>query len=306
MSAILVRGVHAAYPGGPPVLSGVDLRVEAGESVALLGRNGGGKTTLLRVICGALAPTAGEALIGGEPAAGMPPGLRARRVAVLPQRVVVPAGMTARECVLLGRYAHLPWWGGIGGMDEEAADAALEEAGASDLADRRVDELSGGEAQRVALARVLAQDAPILLLDEPTAALDAAHETAILDVLERRRRAGAALVMIMHDCSLAALYATRLAGLLRGRTLFDGPTAEVFTEENLDALYGVSLRVVAHPDNGIPQALLAGCRGPGRHPGPDPVPGDPAGIPAGECRRHAGGPLGPGSRPAGSGRARER
>lgn len=259
--------LHAAY-GARAVLHGVDLRVAPGETVALLGRNGSGKTTLLRLLSGQLAPAGGRVLLGGVPLGRMRPKERARRLAVLAQRPLFIPGMSVRDFVLLGRYARLSWWGMYTAADRAAADAALEEVGAAALAQRPMRELSGGEVQRVALARTLAQDTPLLLLDELSAALDAARAVALFDVLERRRRCGAAIVMAIHDCSLAALYATRLAGLHKGTLLFDGPVTSVFTEENLAALYGTPLRVVAHPDNGLPQALVAQTCGPGAAVGP--------------------------------------
>ncbi len=253
--------LHAAY-GARMALRGVNLRVAPGETVALLGRNGSGKTTLLRLLSGQLAPARGRVRLGGRALEGLRPRERALRVAVLPQRTLFPSGMLARDFVLLGRYSRLPWWGAYSAGDRAAADAALEEVGAASLAERAMNELSGGEVQRVALAKALAQETPLLLLDELSAALDAARAVALFDVLERRRRRGAAIVVAIHDCSLAALYATRLLGIREGRILFDGPVSRVFTEKNLGELYGMPLRVVAHPDNGIPQALVARTDGP--------------------------------------------
>ena len=253
--------IHAAY-GARTVLHGASLRVAAGETVALLGCNGSGKTTLLRILSGQLVPLRGQVTLAGRSLARLHPRERARHLAVLAQRPLFLPDMRVRDFVLLGRYSRLPWWGLYGAADHRAADAALEEVGATELARRRMRELSGGEAQRVALARTLAQETPLPLLDELSAALDAARAVELFDVLERRRRRGAAIVMAIHDCSLAALYATRLVGLRKGVILFDGPVARVFTEENLAALYGTPLRVVAHPDNGLPQALVARAHGP--------------------------------------------
>lgn len=264
--------VHAAY-GAHIVLHGVSLRVAPGETVALLGCNGSGKTTLLRLLSGLHAPASGQVLLFGQPLSRMRPRERAHRLAVLAQRPLFLPGMLVRDFVLLGRYSRLPWWGMYSAADRTVAAAALEEVGASGLAQRRMQELSGGEAQRVALARTLAQETPLLLLDELSAALDAARAVALFDVLERRRRRGAAIVMAMHDCSLAALYATRLVGLRDGVVLFDGPVSRVFTEENLAALYGTLLRVVTHPDNGQPQALVAQTCGPPADSGSAAVPG---------------------------------
>lgn len=265
--------LHAGYPGRE-VLHGISLHVAPGESVALLGHNGSGKTTLLRVLSGQLAPSSGSVLLdGGDPAA-LSVRDRARRVAVVPQRAEFFSSQLVRDMVLLGRYAHLGWWGTYNARDHAVADAALRSAGAGELADRRMGELSGGEVQRVMLARALAQESPVLLLDELAAALDWARVVELFDLLEQRRRAGAAIVMAVHDCSLAAQYATRLVGLRQGRLLFDGPARNVFTEENLSALYHLPLCVFAHPRNGLPQALPACPHGP-HHVGED-VPSSPS------------------------------
>lgn len=273
--------LHAGYPGRE-VLHDVSLTVTPGESVALLGHNGSGKTTLLRVLAGQLAPAAGRVLLqGGEPAS-LPPRERARRIAVVPQRAEFFPSQSVRDMVLLGRYAHLGWWGVYTAHDYDVADQALQSAGARELAHRRMGELSGGEVQRVMLARALAQESRLLLLDELAAALDWARVVELFDLLEQRRRTGMAIVMAVHDCSLAAQYATRLVGLKQGRVLFDGPPETVFTEENLGALYDLSLCVFAHPRNGLPQALPACPHGPHHTdheslPGPGPLSGTAGG-----------------------------
>ena len=275
---VRVAGLSAGY-GEKAVLRRVDFTLRAGECTALLGPNGSGKTTLLRAISGVLAPQAGEIELLGRPIRVLNPRQRARMVAVVPQRGQLPQGLTARQMVLLGRFAHLGWMGAYNRKDYAAADSALDETGAAPLARRRLTELSGGELQRVLLARALAQQSPLLLLDELTAGLDWARMVELFDLLERRRAAGACVLMAVHDCNLAALYATRLMGLKGGNLVFDGPVAKVFTEENLGALYNTSISVLAHPRFGLPQALLASASGPWRAEngafcpaGADPVP----------------------------------
>ena len=241
-----VRGLTAGY-GARPVLRGISLKARGGESVALLGPNGSGKTTLLRCISGVLRPQGGDICLAGKSLERLRPRERARLVAVVPQRAECPPGLSVRHMALLGRYPYLSWLGGYG---------------AAGLAGRRVDELSGGELQRVLLARALAQESPLLLLDELAAGLDLARMVELFDLLERRRAAGACVLMAMHDCNLASLYATRLIGLKNGQMLFDGPASEIFTEEKLSALYDIPIRVFPHPRWGLPQAL------PGRASGP--------------------------------------
>ena len=192
------EGIRAAY-GTDEILHGVDIDLHPGEAVALLGPNGSGKTTLLRVLAGSLMPTAGMVQVQGADIRRLSPRERARRVAVLSQRSAAPQGMTALQMVLLGRYPWLGWWGSYSAEDRRIAHEALEETGALPLAGRQVSELSGGELQRVALARTLAQQSPVLLLDELAAGLDLARMLELFDLLERRRRAGAALLLVMHD-----------------------------------------------------------------------------------------------------------
>ena len=278
LPVLRVAGVSAGY-GEKAVLRNVEFTLRAGECAALLGPNGSGKTTLLRAISGVLAPQSGGIELLGRPLTALKPRERARMVAVVPQRGQLPQGLTARQMVLLGRFAHLGWMGAYSREDYAAADSALDETGAAPLARRRLTELSGGELQRVLLARALAQQSPLLLLDELTAGLDWARMVELFDLLERRRAAGACVLMAVHDCNLAALYATRLMGLKGGNLVFDGPVAKVFTEENLGALYNTSISVLAHPRFGLPQALLASASGPWRAEngafcpaGADPVP----------------------------------
>lgn len=270
-----VRALTAGY-GARPVLRGISLKARCGESVALLGPNGSGKTTLLRCVSGVLRPQGGDICLSDRPLESLRPRERARLAAVVPQRVECPPGLSVRRVVLLGRYPYLSWLGGYGRMDYEAVERALAATGAAGLAGRRVDELSGGELQRVLLARALAQESPLLLLDELAAGLDLARMVELFDLLERRRAAGTCVLMAMHDCNLAALYATRLIGLKNGQMLFDGPASEIFTEEKLSALYDIPIRVFPHPRWGLPQAL------PGRAAGP--WSGD---FPAADCGVHA-------------------
>ena len=261
-----VSGISAGY-GEKAVLRSVEFTLRAGECAALLGPNGSGKTTLLRTISGVLAPQTGSIELLGRPLTSLSPRQRARMVAVVPQRGQLPQGLTARQMVLLGRFAHLGWLGAYSREDYTAADSALDETGAAPLAHRRLTELSGGELQRVLLARALAQQSPLLLLDELAAGLDWARMVELFDLLERRRAAGACVLMAVHDCNLAALYATRLMGLKGGNLVFDGPVAKVFTEENLGALYNIPISVLPHPQLGLPQALLASACGPWRSGG---------------------------------------
>jgi iron complex transport system ATP-binding protein len=161
-----------------------------------------------------------------------------------------------RELVLMGRFAHAGTLSGYGPEDHDAADGALREAGAAELAGRMASELSGGELQRVLLARALAQGKGVLLLDEATSAMDLARRVASFDLLARLAGEGSAILTAMHDLNLAALYCPRLVFLKAGRVVLDGPTREIFTEANLKDIYETDLRVAAHPVTGAPQAHL--------------------------------------------------
>ena len=262
---IRVTGLHVGY-GRPnadrDVLRGVDLHLRRGELVGLLGPNGSGKTTLLSALAGLLPATRGRIEIGGADLAGLSPRQRALRLSCVPQRAEAPAGFTVRELVLMGRFAHTGLLSGYGPEDVAAAEAALRDTRAGDLARRQAAELSGGELQRVLLARALAQGRELLLLDEAVSALDMARRVEAYDLLARLNREGATILSAMHDLNLAALYCPRLVFLKNGRIALDGPTAGIFTETNLKDIYETDIRVAAHPVTGAPQAHLV----PGAHP----------------------------------------
>jgi iron complex transport system ATP-binding protein len=253
VSLLAALGLCAGY-GARVALSGVDLALERGELVGLLGPNGGGKSTLLLCLSGVLAPSAGRVEAGGQDLSVLSHRERARRIACVPQRAEPAFGFTVGEMVRLGRYPHLTGWGGYGPRDVEAADRAMAEAGVAGLADRRAGELSGGEFQRVLLARALAQEAGVLLLDEAMASMDVAWRMAAFDLLQARCRAGLAVLTAVHDLNLAALYCPRLVFLKHGRVLADGPTAEVFTPALLSEVYETEILVAPHPATGAPQA----------------------------------------------------
>lgn len=245
--------------GGHAVLRGVSVDVRAGELTALIGPNGSGKSTLLRCLSGEMRPIGGQVLLEGEPLAEISAKARARRVAVLPQRPSLPAahGISAMELVLLGRYPRLGWHGLASRQDERTAREALQAVDALHLAERPLPELSGGELQRVFLARALAQEADILFLDEPASAMDPAHQAELFAQLGILARGGAAILAVMHDVNAAALFCDRVVALRRGEIWFD-QTPDLMTSQQLSTLYGTSLYALEHPINGMPQFCLAG------------------------------------------------
>jgi iron complex transport system ATP-binding protein len=232
--AIAVRGVHADH-GGRPALRGIDLEVQAGELVALVGPNGAGKSTLLAVVAGDHRPSRGVVELAGRTVGRVPTRVLARTRAVLPQHSSVAFPFLVEQLVRMGRA---PWTGtAASDEDEDAVADALERADAGSLRRRAVSELSGGELARIHLARVLAQRAPILLLDEPTAALDIRHQELVLQVACGEAAAGRAVVVVLHDLTLAGAYADRLVLLDEGEVVRDGTPAEVLDAALLSDVY---------------------------------------------------------------------
>ncbi len=231
----------AAQLGGRTVLQGVNLGFGPGWT-ALVGPNGAGKSTLLRVLAGLLAPSAGQVQLQGRPLAAHSARGRGRALAWLAQQGEAVGDLTARDIVRLARLPHTGLVGAPGAADEAAVNAALAETEASGLAERRLDELSGGERQRVLLARALAVGAPVLLLDEPTTHLDAPHQRALLRGLLQRARAGAAVVAVLHDLSLA-LAADRVVVLAGGRVRADGPPHCPALRAALEAVFENAIRI---------------------------------------------------------------
>jgi cobalamin transport system ATP-binding protein len=247
VSAIALDGVSVSL-GGKAVVRDVSLEVEQGEWLALIGPNGAGKTTLLRAIAG-LVRRQGAIALDGTPVAGLSRRERARRVAVVPQEPEIPPWLTVSEYVLLGRTPHLGPLAREGADDGDAAARALVELDLYGLRDRTLGTLSGGERQRVVVARALAQEASIVLLDEPTAALDIGHQQQALELFEDlRAESQLTLVAAMHDLTLAAQYADRVALIAAGRIVADGTPDDVLTEENISAHYHASVNVVRVDD----------------------------------------------------------
>ena len=242
--------------GGRPVLRGVSLAVRPGEFVGLLGANGSGKSTLLRLIGGALRPGTGEARLDGTPTRAMPRRAVAQRVTMVAQSPVLPEGFTVAEYVLLGRTPWLRPLQAEGPADYAAVRRALVAAGCLDLAARQLGELSGGERQRATLARALAQEPELLLLDEPTAHLDPGYGQELLATLLRLNRGeGLTVLAVLHDLNLAAAACPRLVLLHDGRLVADGAPREVVTPANLELAYGYRAQVIPHPQTGLPVVL---------------------------------------------------
>ncbi|ROO84409.1 iron complex transport system ATP-binding protein [Actinocorallia herbida] len=238
--------------GGRPVLAGVDLEVRPGEVLALVGPNGAGKSTLLAALCGDL-PYEGTVRVDGLPLADWRPVELAMRRAILTQTHAVSFSFAVEDIVRMGRA---PWIGTpLEDEDDAAVAAALADADAARFAGRPFPRLSGGEQARVALARVLAQRTPVVLLDEPTAALDVRHQELVFAVTRELAERGRSIVAVVHDLGLAAAHADRVAVLSDGRLTACGPPAEVLTADLLTEVYGHPIEVVPHPRTGRPLVL---------------------------------------------------
>jgi iron complex transport system ATP-binding protein len=225
------RRLTVRYPGAArDALSEVDVAVTAGSLVALAGPNGSGKTTLMRALLGTVPVAGGEALVDGRPVTAWSRPDLARVIGVVPQREEIWVSLTVQEFVLLGRYPRLGPLSPVSRADRAAVETALERCDVHDLADRRVDTLSGGEWQRVRIARALAQEPRVLVLDEPGTALDVRHEMEVMELARELVGEGIACLLISHHLNLAARYADRMTLLDQGRVVAAGPPGAVLTE----------------------------------------------------------------------------
>jgi iron complex transport system ATP-binding protein len=244
---IELESITVAY-GGRTVLRQVDLRVARGERVALIGPNGAGKSTLLRVMTGLVAPTNGTVRIGGDLVRSIDRATLARRVAVVPQQVVVPFAIQVEELVGLGRLPHEDPMRGARPADRAAIAAAIERVGIGHLLGRDVRELSLGERQLTLVALAVAQMAPVLILDEPTVHLDLRHQVGTMELLaDLNERDGSTVIAVLHDLGLAAAFFPRLVLLDGGRVVADGTPEQVLTDERIREVFGVDSRMVRLP-----------------------------------------------------------
>jgi len=260
--ALILENLTVRYPRRKTdALSGISLTFGGGEIVALAGPNGCGKTTLLRAASGVLSPRTGAVTCPGEdrPMHLLPPEKRARLLAVVPQMAGLPSGFTTAEAVMLGRISYHGWFGPETATDWTAVHRAVASVGLEAAVGLPVDSLSGGMQQRVLIARALAQDASILLMDEPTAHLDVRYQIETLELLRRfARELGCAVVTAMHDLNLIARFADRVVLLEEGRMLRSGPPRDTLTAEILSPLFGHPMHVMPHPLYGYPLILPDG------------------------------------------------
>jgi len=253
---LTVEQLDAGY-GETLVLRDLTLAVGAGEFLGVLGPNGCGKTTLLRVLRGTLRPRRGHVRLEDRDLRALDGRALARTMAYLPQDLAIELDFTVRELALMGRSPHLSRFVRESAKDRHVAERSMELADVLHLADRPVTALSGGERQRALIAMCLAQEPKILLLDEPTNHLDLAHQLSVLDLIARLNRDGLAVVGVFHDLNLAAEYCGRLVLLEGGRVVAIGTPAEVITEEVIRRVYGVQVAVEPNRVSRRPHVVLA-------------------------------------------------
>lgn len=253
MTMLEVSDLRAAL-GGKPVLNGVSASVGAGEFVGLIGPNGAGKSTFLRAVLG-LVPADGRISVMGKDAATLDAKTRARCVSYLPQEREIAWPITVERLVALGRAPHLPPFAGRSGQDAEAVRQAMRRMDVAAFAQRPATELSGGEKARVLIARALAQDAPLMLADEPTAGLDPEHQITLMRVFSELAGEGGSVVACLHDLGLAARWCSRVILLHEGRVVADGSPSEVLTVERLRTVYNIEARIEQSAEGLLVQPL---------------------------------------------------
>ena len=262
--AIRLRGLTLGYgpASAPPIVADLDLDVPAGRVTAIIGANGCGKSTLLRGLTRQLAPRTGSIEVLGRDAARVSARDYARTVALLPQHPVAPEGMTVAQLVARGRHPHRGLLGGRAAGDDAAIASALERTDLVELAEREAGTLSGGQRQRAWLALVLAQQTPVVLLDEPTSYLDLSHQVEVLDLVralpDPRGGGRATVVAVLHELNLAARSADHIVAMAAGRVVAQGTPGEVIVPEVLAEVFGLDADVVADPLLGHPVVLPRG------------------------------------------------
>ncbi|MBV7294623.1 ABC transporter ATP-binding protein [Corynebacterium sp. TAE3-ERU12] len=258
---VVANQLVAGY-GKKRVIEGISIEAEAGSVTTLMGPNGCGKSTLLKVLCRVLTPDSGTVTIGGHNVHSLGARAAARKVALLPQHPSCPPGLTVGELVARGRHPHRKAWHRQNQKDMDALERALTVTRTGELADRYVSELSGGQRQRVWMAMVVAQETPVILLDEPTTFLDPKHVFEVLQLARHLAEEGKAVIMVLHDLISAGSVSDKLVVMKNGRKVVEGPPAETLTEEVLAEVY--KLRAEVWKDDGhgapivVPRGVISG------------------------------------------------
>lgn len=244
---IETRGLTLSYQR-QAIIEDLDIRLPQGQVTVLIGSNGSGKSTLLKSFARLLKPERGEVILNGSDIQTRATAEVARELAILPQMPSAPEGITVRQLVSLGRYPWQSWMQQWSRKDEERVQHALEQTGMLALAERPVDALSGGQRQRAWIAMTLAQDTPVILLDEPTTFLDLAHQIEVLDLLRSlNRREKKTVVMVLHDLNLACRYADRLIAVHNRTVYAQGAPVEILTETLVKTVFDLNCRIIEDP-----------------------------------------------------------
>ena len=255
MNIIEIKNIDFSY-NTKKVLADVSFPVKQGEFLGIIGPNGAGKSTVLRLICGILKPDRGSIAILNESLSSIEPRQLAKKIAFVPQETHFSLDFTVEDIVMMGRYPYLRAFQRENKTDYEARDHALNYVDVDDLRKRRINSLSSGERQRVVLARALAQEPQILILDEPTSHLDLHHQYAIMELLKKMNKEGMSIIVVNHDLNLASLYCERLVLMYRGKVFKQGTPAEILNEKTLKDVYLTDVKVMKHPHKDVPHILL--------------------------------------------------
>lgn len=242
---------------GRTLVRGVTLDLAGGEVMAIVGPNGAGKSTLCGLLAGDLAPAEGDVDVCGFPVRAVKPGALARLRSVLSQHTYLRFPFTAREVTMMGRHPHVSRWRSPAESDYALAEHAMESTQVLHLAERIYPTLSGGEQRRVSLARVLAQDTPVVLLDEPTSALDIGHQQLVMTLCRRLADDGRAVLAVLHDLNLAGAFADRVMVMSEGEVVASGAPDDVLCPDLLSTVFNQPVIVMPHPQNGRPVVLAA-------------------------------------------------
>jgi len=251
---LVIEHLNAGYKN-KQVLKDINLTFSEGGFITLMGANGCGKSTLLHSISGLLTPMNGDIHLNESNLLAMKRKEVAQRLALLPQVATTPSGLTARELIMQGRFPWQNWWRQWSASDEIAVNDAIEVTNVGDYLDLPLEQLSGGQRQRCWIAMTLAQDTPILLLDEPTTYLDVSHQVELMNLIASLKSKGKTIIAVLHDLNQAATYSDHLVMMKEGEIYTQGKVKEVFTKQNLKAVFNLDANIITDPFLGTPLAL---------------------------------------------------